>query len=174
MTRPFEAHFSPARSILLSLLAVGFVAAGLWMVGAFGEVPGGSRRLPDWAVPIMGWVAIVFFAPFAFLHLRRAFAGGLAVRIDQRGMLLTDYSKRLIAWEDIVAIRTENVMGNKILLFEVDDARAADFGAGKRMAAGTNRSMYGLGYSLTVNNTDRSHSELLQALEHFAPHRLLG
>lgn len=171
---PFEAHFSTGRAILLTLGSLLFVVAGLWLLGLFGEVPTGSRRVPDWAIPILGWLCVVMFGPLAVWHLSRAFGGELAVRIDQLGMLLTDYSDQPIGWDDVVAIRTENMMGNNILLFEVRPARAEGFGWGRRLMAGSSRTMYGLGYSLSVNNTDRSHRELLAAIEHFAPPRLLG
>nr|WP_298928317.1 STM3941 family protein [uncultured Erythrobacter sp.] len=165
----FEARYSPARSIMLALLAFGFVAIGLWLIGAFGETPTGSRRVPDWAVAPAGWLAIAFFAPFTFFHIKRAFGGGLAVRVDAQGMLLPDYSPKLIRWDDVTSLSTQNMMGTKLLLFDVRDGREADFALFRRATIGFNRSFNGHGCSVTMNNTDRSYDDLLDAVDAFAP-----
>lgn len=143
------------------------------MLGAFGEVPGGGRRLPDWAVPVIGWLAIVFFGPFMALHLYKAVTGGISVRIDESGMLLRDYSNKTIPWDDFTALSTQNMMGTNMLLFEVVDASEAEFGWFRRMTMPMNRSINGYGNSVVVNNTDRSPAELLDAIAQFAPPRLL-
>lgn len=174
MSQPFEARYSPARSILFAVLSAGFVVAGLWMIGVFGAVEGGGGRLPEWAVPIAGWAGIIFFGGFMVFHARKAVTGGVAVRIDARGMLLRDYSDQPIPWDDVTALSTQNMMGTHMLMFEVVPAREEAFGAFRRLSIPLNRSMSGYGCSLVVNNTDRSHAELLEALADFAPPRLLA
>ena len=76
----FEAHYSPMRSAMLAVLSIGFVALGLWLAGILGEAPTGSRRLPDWAVPMLGWLSIICFTPFAIMHLMKVFNPGVSVR----------------------------------------------------------------------------------------------
>ena len=56
----FVAYNSRWRICLRFLGAIGFVAGGMWMVGAFGEVPSSPRYSGGSAV-FIGWLSIVFF-----------------------------------------------------------------------------------------------------------------
>lgn len=168
----FEAQYSPMRSLLLGLMSIGFVALGLWLAGFIGEPPTGSRRLPDWAVPILGWLAIVCFAPFAAMHLMKVFNPGVSVRVDEQGMLISDYCAETIAWNEFTALRTQNIMGTQLLQFEVIPEREATFGAFRKLLMPLNRSTSGMGGSLVVNNTNRSFNELIEAVRTHAPPQL--
>ncbi|MCK0128192.1 STM3941 family protein [Erythrobacter sp. F6033] len=168
----FEARISPVRSIALGVLSAGFVAVGFLLVGAFGAIDFESSRFPAWVVQVAGWLSIVFFGPLTFVHLWRGLNPGLAVRINSDGMLLKDFSADMIPWSDVQELRSLNVMGTNMLQFEVTDARMEQFGWFRRKSAEINRSTSGLAHSIVVNNTNRSHSELLEAVTFFAPPQL--
>ena len=56
----FIAHNSRWRLAAIFLAAVGFVALGMWTIGAFGEVPSSSRYSTTFSV-VLGWMCILFF-----------------------------------------------------------------------------------------------------------------
>lgn len=164
----FEASYSPGRLLLLSLLAAGFVCAGLWMIGFFGEVPESRRLGPDAAYAI-GWLAIIFFGACAVALVRRVFSGGVAITIDNYGIHDRRISSRPIRWDDIEQIGSYAVSGNKFVGFALRDPERAALSPYARITAGMNRSMTGFPYAIGATGTDTSHAQILAAIEHFAP-----
>ncbi|MEO0590181.1 MAG: hypothetical protein AAFZ11_06420 [Pseudomonadota bacterium] len=169
----FEARFSPLRALLLGVLGFGFLAVGFWMLGAFGEVPDGSRRVPAWAVPYVGgfiavWATWLTFAAIA--NLRNALSGALAARIDPTGVLIPALSQNVIAWRDIGQMRKGNVMGTEFLILEVDDTRSDRFKLQarirKRLSGGIFRERE---WPFAVNGTGHSVNEVLEAAREFRP-----
>jgi len=168
----FEARHSPARSALLGLLFFGFVAIGLWLAGVFGELSTDSRRMPQWMYPVIGLLNVAFAAPIGLKHLANTFSPGVSVRVDEHGMLMRDYSREAIPWSDFTGLMSQNMAINNLLVFDVVPKRRETFGLYKRFIWPFNQSMYGKGGLLAINNTDRSQTEMLQAIKAHAPVRL--
>ncbi|MXO90452.1 STM3941 family protein [Pontixanthobacter aquaemixtae] len=164
----FEAHYSPWRLLLLSLLGIGFVSAGLWMIGAFGEPPTPRRLSPEMAYAI-GWVCILFFGALAVFLLKKAMTGGLAVRVDQVGIFDARVSDTIIPWASIVSMGSYSIRQTKFFGFELSDAGTLNLKRYTRMSAAANRSLTGFPYAISMTGTDKSHSDLLAAIDRFAP-----
>ncbi|MBV7260079.1 STM3941 family protein [Erythrobacter crassostreae] len=160
------------RSFALAALSAGFVAIGLLLIGVFGDFASESRRFPEWVAPVAGWLSIVFFGPLTFVHLWAGLNPRLAVRITDQGMFLRNFSAETIPWADAQELRSLNIMGTSMLQFEVTDERMEHFGWFRRKSAEINRSTSGLAHSIVVNNTNRSHAELLEAVLSLAPPQL--
>jgi hypothetical protein len=167
----FEARYSSARSAMLGLLFFGLVAIGLWLAGVFGEFSTDSRRMPQWMYPVVGLLNIAFAAPFGFKDLANAFSPAVSVRVDEHGMLMRDYSRDAIPWSDFTGLMSQNMSINNLLVFDVVPERRETFGPYKRFIWPFNQSMYGKGGLVTINNTDRSHRQMLQAIKAHAPAR---
>ena len=165
----FEARYSPLRSLLLGLLALGFFVLGLWIIGAFGEVSLESRRYPAWLITAAGGICAVFFGPIGLNHFSRALSPGVAVRVDERGMIIPGAGAHPIPWRDFTEFSSQNMMGTNLLMFDVTRARLEKFGLFKRALWAMNEPFYGKGGSLVINNTNRRHQELVDAVQRFAP-----
>ena len=139
------------------------------MLGAFGEAPSESRRVPEWMIPIIGWLTVVFFGPIGFINLSKVFDAGIAVRVDQYGMLMPGYGSFPIPWEDFTALNSQNVMGTSLITFAVVPERIESFDLSKRLLWKLNQPFTGMGGSLAINNTDGKHRDLVEAICMFAP-----
>lgn len=168
----FEARYSPVRSVLMGLGALGFVAIGLWMIGAFGDIPCDGRLIPAEAIPYIGWMGILFFGPLATLHFARASVPGTAVRVDANGMMMAGCGEEVIPWDDFTSLSSRDIMGTQYLLLDVVDQRFATFSLFKKFLWKINEPFIGQSGWLVINNTNRKHNELVEAICHFAPPNL--
>ena len=143
---------------LLGCLA--FVAAGLWMVGAFGPPPNPGKV---WA----GYASILVFGLVAIMGARRLIEGGDQIVVDHQGILWTQWSDRIIPWSAIRHIDRKSVKRQHFLCLElVDPARYPPTSLLGRFA-GSNR-LLGFGdIAINVGGTDRSFDELVDAVERF-------
>ena len=81
----FVAYPSRRRLALLALGAVTFVAAGLWMGGAFGSPPD-SRRYSEPAMFAIGWFGVVLFGACGLVAGKKLFENGEQLRIGSAGV----------------------------------------------------------------------------------------
>lgn len=162
----FVARNSRWRLTLLFLGAVGFVAIGLWMGGAFGAPPG-SARYPDAVVFAVGWLGVMFFGLCAIAALGRLFGPSEQLKIDRSGVRYKGWSGELIPWSEIVDVTTWSGKGQKAMILHLRD-RARFPGRGlSAMLARANRMFTGGDIFISLAGTDRSFDEAMSAIERF-------
>jgi hypothetical protein len=161
----FTARPAPGRIFLLLLGSIGFVVLGLWMVGAFGEMPNPSRA---WA----GWLCIPFFGACAVGLGYKLFDRHDQIVVDQRGIYWRRWSPQTIAWDAIAAIEPRRVQRQDFLcLHLVDPSRFPSTTLLGRLA-GMNRGMGFGDIAINTVGTDKKLAELEEAVARFAPTRL--
>ena len=114
MRDAFVARPSPFRTGLLLLGALGFVALGLFFVGAFGPVP---RPGSEW----VGWLSILFFGFCFAAGLPRLFDRRDQIVVDGSGILWCQWSEATIPWSAIRAIEEHEVRRQKFLCLHLED-----------------------------------------------------
>lgn len=161
MSDAFVARNSPVRVLLLAALSAGFVAIGLWMIGAFGPEP----DAPQW----VGWLSIVFFGPCTLLILARLFEPSEQLRIDREGIRWRQWSNDPIPWSAVRAIEQASVHSQKFLCLHLDHPERYRSKRALGRLGGANRALGFGDIPLSVTGTDRNFRELVDAVARFAP-----
>lgn len=148
---------SKLKMILIFLGALGFAAAGGFMITGFLE----ERSI---FLLIIGLVAILFFGAIAVSCFVKLFDTKPGLIINQQGIIdnSTGVSIGLINWKDITGIRTRKVESTRFLLIDVKDAnkyldRANSF---KRKILAGNQKVYGTPISIPSNAIKCNFKEL--------------
>ena len=166
----FVATPSRWRIALLILAAMGFVAAGAWMTGAFGPVPD-SPRYPAaesfWfgiASMILGSMASLWMVP-EFLKANEV------LRVGSAGVRYQRWSNQLIPWSQIREITTWAVRNQRGIALHLEDPGAYPGRLIPGTLARANRWFSGGDIQISLVGTDRSVDDALSALERFRPNR---
>jgi len=113
------AYVSKGKTLGLTLISVGVVAIGVWLVVSPEEAS--SRRLSDPAMVWgFGWLAILVFGGFAIVGVRQLFRAGPVMEIDSRGILWRRWSDQVIPWSAIVRVEQQAFQSNKFLCLWLD------------------------------------------------------
>ena len=164
----FVATPSRWRIALLILAAMGFVTAGGWMIGAFGQVPD-SPRYPAtesfWfgiACIILGSMASLWMVP-EFLKADEVLRIGLA------GVRYQRWSNQLIPWSQVREITTWTARSQRGIALHLNDPRAYPGRLIPSTIAKANRCFSGSDIQISLVGTDRSVDDARSALEQFRP-----
>ncbi|APE28533.1 STM3941 family protein [Aurantiacibacter gangjinensis] len=168
----YVARDSHWRLVILLFASIGFVVAGVWMAGLFGEPPAGRRWSPE-TVRIVGLASTALFGFFAFVIGKRLTNVGEAFRIDATGITHAQMVKQSFSWDEITQIFPVQISGQKMIAYDVVDERFAALSGLRGRLASANRSMTGCAFALAMSGTDAKFDEALAAVERFAPDRLL-
>lgn len=164
MEERFVARDSPWRLSLLLLAAIAFVAAGLWIAGLFGPSP---RPGMEW----FGWLVAFFFALAPFRIVPRLLDRSDQMIVDRNGIYWRQWSETTIPWSAIRFFSKRSIRGQHFVCLHLKDpsmfARAGALG----WLAAFNRGLNFGDVALTVTGTDRSHAELVAAIDRYAPDR---
>ena len=163
---PLIAHYHRTQLILMGAVSLLFVLGGLWMVGLLGEPPE-ARRLSPMLRIIFGYGAILFFGVLSLATLQKALTGGLALRIDETGLYYPRVSKTTMAWEDIESFRLTDVMGTKLVAFELREGHNVPIGPIARLSMSANKAMVGYSNSIATNGIDATAPEVAAAMKAF-------
>jgi hypothetical protein len=160
----FEANLSRVRIALMLAGSIGFVVAGLWLVGAFGSPPSTTFK-----AVAAGWAGIVFFGACAIVFVRRLFQAGVEIRIDANGIYWRRWSDQTIPWNAIARISTGEIRRQRFVCLFLIDPRAfpAQGLAGK--LAGASRAMGFGDIALSATGTDASFDALMASIDRFGP-----
>jgi hypothetical protein len=162
----FVAYPSRWRIALLIFLALGFVAAGLWMGGVFGPAPT-SSRYPPAVVPVIGWSSVAFFGLGALVLVKRLVDRREQVRIGPAGVRSAQWSDQTIPWSEIVDVTTWAYKGQKAIVLHLrDKARFPGRGLAARLA-GVNRSLTGGDISISLTGTNGRVEDALSSIARF-------
>ena len=121
-------------------------------------------------IRIIGFVAIVFFGMSGFYGIKKLLDKKVGLIIDSSG--ITDNSNAssigLIEWNDILDIRTEQIMSTKFLLIDIENPEKYIGKAKSGMKAKLMRSnmkMYGTPLSITSNTLKYNFGELQKLIQ---------
>jgi hypothetical protein len=152
---------SPLKIILLAGLALGFVAAGAWMVSV---APGGSF------VQFVGWASILFFGFVGFVGLRQMLAfRGVVVTIDPTGILDRRVSDQPIPWAKVLGVDVWSLDAQRFVILKLDPAFDAVFPtkAITRLTRGANKKLGADGVAINPQGLKISFDMLLAAIVRF-------
>jgi len=147
----------PISKTKISLILVGaliFVILGVLFILTPDKFTTTFFRSPQ-TIMVVGTTAVLFFGAAGIYGLRKLFDKSIGLTIDENG--ITDNSNAssvgLIEWNDIVEIKTEQVMSTRFLLILISDPdkyleRVNGF---KRKLMQGNMKMYGTPLSITSN-----------------------
>lgn len=162
----FVAHNSRWRVAGLILLSLGFMAAGLWMAGAFGAVPE-SRKFSPSVTVALGWFAFLFFGTCAWFGVKKLRDQGAQLEVGPEGILYAPWSDRLIPWSEIIDVTTWSMRQQQMIVLHL--AHPEHF-PGKGLAgriAGANKALTGGDITISMTGTDRRFDETLAAITWF-------
>jgi hypothetical protein len=162
----FIAHNSRWRVALILLGTVGFAALGLWMVGAFGEVPSSRRHSAGYMVGV-GWLCILFFGFCAAAIGKKFFDSRPQLQIGPLGIVWSPWSDDVIPWSEIRTVTTWSHKGQKAIVLHLNNPDR--FPARGLMAklARANQKLTGGHISISLIGTNRSHDDAMSAIARF-------
>jgi hypothetical protein len=162
----FVAYNSRWRVGLIFLGALGLVAGGMWMVGAFGEVPSSRRYSASYTV-LIGWLSIVFFGLCAVAIAKKFLDDRAQLKIGPSGIVWSPRSDLLIPWSEIADVTTWRYKGQKFIILHLKDpGRFPARGLTARLAR-ANRKLTGGDISISLTGTDRSYDDAMSAIARF-------
>jgi hypothetical protein len=162
MAERFVARTSRARVVLLVLGSILFVAASLWIVGAFGAPPKPGK---EW----IGWVGAPLFALLGAGWAMRLRGPADQIVIDRDGLTCRSWSDEHIPWSSIRGIDEYSIQRQTLFGVHLADSKAHPPTRllGKVAAA---QSGFGRGdFTLLTNGTDKGPDDLREALGFYRP-----
>jgi hypothetical protein len=162
----FIASNSRYRIVALTLLSVGFVLLGLWLIGAFGPPPASSR----YSAPMMtgiGWISLIFFGLCGSVWVAKLLDTRAQLEIGQSGIRWRPWSDQLIPWAAIRDVTTLEVQGQKFIVLHLRDPSRFPGRGLKAALAGVNRRLAGGDIFISLTGTDRAFDDAMDALARF-------
>tara|TARA_Y100000385_G_C12798223_1_gene510644 strand:- start:83 stop:646 length:564 start_codon:yes stop_codon:yes gene_type:complete len=128
LNNKIEIPLSRKKIILLLLASIGFISGGIWMVinpenagRYFNPITKRFFYLNSESIQVIGIVGILFFGAAVIYGIKKLFDKKIGLILDSNG--ITDNSNAssigLIEWNDILDIRTKQVMSTKFLLIDI-------------------------------------------------------
>lgn len=156
MSETIEIPLSKKKITLLLLASIAFVVSGIW-IATNPEIfiPNIFRITNPEIIRIGGIAGILFFGAGGIYGIKKLFDKKVGLIIDVNG--ITDNSNAssvgLIDWNDIVEIKTQQVMSTRFLLIFIDnqDKYLDRVNGLKRKLMQGNLKMYGTPLSITSN-----------------------
>jgi len=158
------AQVSKGKTLLLLLIAAGFVAIGIWFVISPEEAA--SRRISDPAMVWgFGWFVILFFGAAGLAIFSQLFRTGPVMEIDERGMLWRRWSDQIIPWSAIARTEQRAVYNQKFLCIWLD--RPEQYPTRSRLGklSGLNKGMGFGDIALSMQGTDQSFKRLVEVVD---------
>ena len=168
----FEARVSKKRMWVIILLALGFAAAGLWLVSAAEELAQSVRFVffrDPFILRVFGWVAMLIGIVGAVIAFRQLFRIGPVIEIDAAGIRWRRWSDAVIPWSAITDASSRSMSNEQFLCLTLAQPAHHPGRSTARLLAGLNKNMGFGDIAISANGTDRSHDDLLGAVSHFRP-----
>ena len=170
MSERFEARVSPVKTGLLVFGSLAFVAIGIWMLTDSG--PSRSFRLfhlIEIPASVIAWVCILFFGVVAIGWLRQFARSEPVMEIGRDGISWRRWSDRTIPWAAIERAEVTRMANQPFLaLWLSDPVRYGSTTLLGRMQ-GANKAMGFGDIALSVQGTNRSFDEMVEAVQAHAP-----
>ncbi len=129
MSPPLELPLRRTRAVLLALLALGFVAGGVWFTAAVGlpSLDFSRNRAVDELLRAIGLAAVVFFGACFVVVAELALHRGPGLVIDDEGLVehTSGTAAGRVRWEEITAIAARSLPGSAaVVAIDVADLDA--------------------------------------------------
>lgn len=167
MTERFIAHVSKSKTLMLLLLAILFVAAGIWCASSAEEIAASSRNAMfqnDAIVRAFGWAAILFGLGGAAIVVRQLFRSGPVMEIDEHGVLWQRWSSQVIPWPAIAKAEPRAISGQQFLCLWLEEPSRYPAKSTLGKLASLNKGMGFGDIALSVQGTDQSFDRLVEAV----------
>ena len=178
--RVFEARFSVSGILFLVALCICFCWLGLVLIGFVD--PGWRVREPSLFTALLGIVCILFFGPYTLWYYRLLFKFGVAVRLDNKGLLDRHVSDETIPWDSIAWFEVNafehpinfpvTLWKQRYITYRIDPEYERSMGRLDRLAYRLNSLLSGRSSRLPHTTLDCSFKTLAKALREVPPARL--
>ena len=148
------------------LLCGGFVGLGLWLIGAFGELPESPRYSPAMTV-IVGCSAIVLFGYVGLASIRSLFDDSESLCISASGIRWRDWSNHTIPWAEITDVTIWEYRRQKFIILHLRDGSRFPSRGIQAPFSAINRALTGGDIAITLAATDRSFNDAMAAVARF-------
>ncbi|WP_108812255.1 STM3941 family protein [Sphingorhabdus sp. Alg231-15] len=162
----FVAHASRSRTILLSMASVAFVVTGMWMIGAFGAIPGSTRYSPV-LINGIGWFCIVFFGFSTVTWIKNLFDESEQLRISPTGVRWKKWSDQMIPWAEISDITEWSYQRQRFIILHLQNPEMFPSQGLLAWLAKANQRLAGGDIALSLTATDRTLEEAMAAIDRF-------
>ena len=177
LNKRIEIPFSKKKVTLLVIASIGFISGGIWMVinpenagRFFNPITRTFLYLNSESIQFIGIAGVLFFGVTTIYGIKKLFDKKIGLILDSKG--ITDNSNTssigLIEWNDILGIRTKQVMSTKFLLIDTVNpekyiGKAKNDIQSRLMKA--NMSMYETPLSITPNTLNYSFEKLEKLIQ---------
>jgi len=112
--------FSKKKILLKSLMSLAFVAMGVLLIAV---IANDQTRWPPLLIQAIGGLNILFFGVAAIAYLRLLFVKKPGIVLNDEGIINNSsyLSTGLLKWDDINALRIEQVKSTKFLIVYLND-----------------------------------------------------
>lgn len=148
--------------IVVILGCIAFVAVGLWFIGAFG-----SDHPDDTGATVIGWFSIIVFGLFGLEAARRLTDRAPIMRVDDAGVWWKPVSTLVVPWAAITDFGIIEVHGQQMVGLGVERFDELGLGRMAALTAKANSATVGFPLCLNIAGTDRSFTELVEAVVNF-------
>jgi hypothetical protein len=163
-----EIPISRTKISVLLIGAIIFVIIGVPFILTPDKFLSSIFRNPQ-TIRIAGIVAVIFFGAASVYGLRKLFDKTAGLTIDENGIIDNSNASSvgLIEWNDIVEIRTEQVMSTRFLLIFISnpDKYMERVNGFKRKLMKGNMKMYGTPLSITSNTLRYNFDDLARMVK---------
>lgn len=166
----FEAHVSMKRMLVIALLALAFAILGMWFVNAATDISQTVRFVffrDPFVLRVFGWVAIAIGVLGAAVAVRQLFRTGPVVEVDARGIRWLRWSDKLFPWSAITDASPRTMSGQRFLCLTLDRPQDYKSRSMTGLLAGMNKNMGFGDVAISVQGTDRSFDEFVEAVSRF-------
>ncbi|WP_067787270.1 STM3941 family protein [Paraurantiacibacter namhicola] len=163
----FVAYNSRWRLALLTCLSAAFVALGLYLAGAFGEIS--TSRYSPALLFAVGWAAILFFTLTACDAIMRIFSLKPRLVIGAEGIIWSALSDEPLPWPEIRGVTTSKSGGQKYIILYLHNPGSFSGVGIAGLLDRANRLLTGGDVLISTAGTNRSFDEAMSAIERYRP-----
>lgn len=169
----FVAHSSRWRVALIISVCVIFVAIGLGLIGAFGDVPGG-RRYSQGYIQAVGWLSLTFFGFVAVSQFPLLIKTTEQLRLSANGIRWREWCDDFIPWAEVYKVSTWSSFGHRAIIIHLKNPDRYR-GSGLRALMNViNRSYTGGDLFISMNSSDQTFDETFAAIDYFRQREIVG
>lgn len=167
MQQQLVARVSKSKTLLLMLVAAGFVVTGVWLIGNADEIAATTQRAflrSPTVSRAVGWLVVLCFGVGGVVIARQLFRSEPVMEIDSRGILWRRWSDQVVPWSAIVRAEPRAVYNQNFLCLWLDAPERYPARSTLGKLSGMNKAMGFGDLSLSMQGTDQSFDRLLEVV----------
>lgn len=162
----FTAKSSRRRIGMMVAVCAGFVALGLWLVGAFGKAQV-SRYNSALSMQMAGWLCIGFFGLSGASRLPQLAKHQTILEVSAAGIRWLDWSDATIPWSEVKDVSIWTYQGQKAIVIKLVHPELYPGRGLRAFMNGLNRRFTNGDLVISMNPTDRTFAETYAAISSF-------